>query len=264
MKQFHQLLSGIFISCSSDGKISNSLEFLLNPKHIPKEKVAGLQDHLRRMLMCAFRNPSSGNIEWASYKHYKLMSGDCVQYALSALTALPLPVWPFFGDNNPNLNVFCHLDNYLSAYHQDVKVISRSESSIKVSNGKETLFVYYETARDLVYSAYLSSDCSFKLSFYDRALGSVIIDSQQTSINNSCPIDSTETLDSLQYDGKVNFFGINKSTLSRSFSSLLFLVNGEEALSDARLLIDGFIKLSDVDSALLEPELLATSLFKTF
>ena len=219
LKQIHQLLSGLFISSASDGNISKSLELLLNPKHVPLEKVADVPAHLYELMLCAFKRPHTGKIEWCSYKNHKLMEGECVSYALSGLSAFPIPVWPFFGDNNALLNPFLHLRNYLYAYHQDIEVNMCSKTRIMLSVGSDVLFIYFDSKRDLICSAYVSSDSCLSLSFYEKVLGACIISSKKISSSNFCPINSIEKLDPLQYDGKIHFVGINRSTLKQSFSS---------------------------------------------
>ena len=125
----------------------------------------------------------------------------------------------------------------------------------------ERFYLYTINQREILSSTYLSNDSSLKLSFDDKSVGSCIIDSLELNVDNICPMNSTKTIDPLQYDGSIHFLEINKSTLRRGFSSL-FLTNGEEALNSARLLIDGFIEASDSDSGLMEPEIIVNSLFK--
>ena len=51
LRQFHQLITGLFVSSASDGKLVNSLDLVLRPKSISARQVAGLNSATKDLLM---------------------------------------------------------------------------------------------------------------------------------------------------------------------------------------------------------------------
>ena len=215
LRQVHQLFSGLFVSSASDGKIADSLDILLTPKHISRSEFADLNAAANDLLMCGFKNPVTGKLEWCSYRHQELMKGKCEAYALSGLSAFPLPIWPFFGDSNPSLNVFMHFAEYLPAYHPSFIVERPSEASIKIIDGDDILFVAFVEECHFLFSVFTSTNSVPQISLYRKGLGACIIDSGVIG-TQACPIKSFGKLDRLQYAGNVNYCRFDKSTVNLS------------------------------------------------
>lgn len=245
LKQVHELLSGLFVSSASEGKLAGSLDILLNPKLIFGNQVADLNPVAKDLLMCKFKNISSGNAEWCSYRHHRLMKGQCESYALSGISAFPLPVWPFFGDKNAELNVFKHFAEYLPAYHPSFELKKVSGGLIQVADGDETLSVSYSEEQCFICSAFVSKNSCLRVSFYGKGLGACIIDSNNNFLIS--PINFTEKLDALQYEGDVYCIRLERSRINYSFTSTCFLENAEGARRAAENIFEFVINATASD-----------------
>ena len=240
LRQFHQLLSGLFISSASDGKLVHSLDLVLKPKIIPAGQIADLNAATKDLLMCRFKNSLTGNVEWCSHRHQNLIKGDCEAYALSGLSAFPLPVWPFFGHNNPSLNVFRHLAEFLPAYHPSLTIESLSSDSIKIIDEDDILSVSYSQEHSSCFSIFSSQSSSLQVSLYRDSFGACSI-SCDIAHSLGFPINAFEELNQLQYEGNVEYCRFDKSSLSHTFSSSCFLKKGERARRAAENLLDYFV-----------------------
>lgn len=242
LKQIHQILSGLFVSSASDGKLVNSLDLVLRPKSVSAGKVAELNSATKDLLMCRFKNSLTGDMEWCSHRHQKLMKGAFEAYALSGLSAFPLPVWPFFGHTNASLNVFKHFEEFLTAYHPSLTFESQSRDAIKVIDGDDVLFVSYILEHSFCFSAFSSQSSSLHVSLYRDGFGACTIECDITD-SSSLPINSFEELNQLQYEGNVQCCRFDKSSVNHSFSSSCFLKKGEEVRLAAENLLDYFVDL---------------------
>ena len=254
LKQAHQLLSGLFISSESDGGLAESLDFLLAPKHIENVKVDSLEKHLiKDLLMCKFRNGSTGEIEWCLYRHKNSIEGELMGYALSGLCAFPLPMWPFFGKNNSSLNVFNHFMEYLSSYHPSLALRRPSLDSINIAKGNENLFVSYNRDHTFLFSVFSRDSNFLGISLYRKDFGSCVINGGSLE-SLVAPIKRLEQLDPLQYEGNVQFLQFKKLTLNHSFSSSFCLYDREKLRKIAEHVLDCVIDLVGEDLSSFAPE----------
>ena len=237
LRQVHQLLSGLFVSSASAGKIADSLAILINPKSVASNQIDGLNPKAKELLMCRFRDVLSNRVEWCSYRHQDLMKGDCEAYALSGISAFPLPAWPFFGKSNPSLNIFEHLVHYLPAYHPSLIPNRLSENSLKVVDGGNTLFVSHDKEHHFLFSVFANKNSLLEMSFYGSGLGACILNVAIADSQTS-PVKKFERLDELQYEGNVYCCQIDKSTPSHVFSLSCFLENGEQSLEAVENILD--------------------------
>ena len=253
LRQIHQILSGLFIASASDGKIVDSLDYLINLRRISDSEIASLSVDAKDFLMCKFTNALTGSVEWCVYRYKNLMMGECGDYALSGLSAFPLPVWPFFGNSNPDLNVFTHFVEYLSAYHPCLMLEKPSKDSIRAIDGDNNMFVSFDKGNCCLFSAVSFKDSILQVSFYMKGMGAFVVDAGDIK---SLPysIKLFQQLDPLQYEGNVCCFQFNKSTVKYSFSSLCFLENDGEARRVAEKLFDCVIESVDTDLSLFDPE----------
>ena len=236
LKQVHELVSGLFVSSASEGKFASSLDILLTPKRISGTQVTELNPAAKDLLMCKFKNTLSGKTEWCSYRHHRLMQRECEAYALSGLSAFPLPVWPFFGDKNGGLNVFKHFAEYLPAYHPSFKLEKVSGSSIHVTDGGSSLSISYEKEQCFVCSAFVSKNSCLRVSLYGKGFGACVIDADSNFLIS--PINFIEKLDTLQYEGSVCCIRLERSRINYAFTSTFFLENGEDSRRTAENIFD--------------------------
>ena len=260
LRQVHQLFSGLFVSSASEGKIACSLDFLLCPKLVPSEQILGLSDANKELLMCRFKDLKTGDLEWCSYRHRELMQGESDVYALSALSAFPLPIWPFFGNSNPGLNPFEHFMQYLPAYHPSLMLKRLSRDSIQVIDGDNLFFASFAQDYCFILSVFASKESALQVSLYRKGFGACVVDIGRTN----SPISRSKLLgqlDPLQYEGNVHFLHFDKSMSNHECSALCFLENGKNAARAAESLFNFIVDSVPVcDPFLLDLEQFSSSI----
>ena len=136
---FHTL-SALLISSAHSGKLVRSLELLLKPLPVNNDNTYKLAKEYPSLLVQFYSKNLLNKFHWVpSYASTHTLSKPSATY-LSGLAAFPLPSWPFLlpGDD---LQIFEHLQAYLSAYHPSIRCLITANHKVEMSVNSESIIL---------------------------------------------------------------------------------------------------------------------------
>lgn len=201
LSSYHRFLTSLLVSSIDEGRLVDSLNFLVNPLFLNEQEFLSLNDSLKSMTL--FGVPYESGFIWTNTKYKKMLqkfscSSRNHRYAISGLASFPLRNYPFYHVANVMLNPFLHIQEYISCYHKySVEVLSCSEQHIHLKENQDEFIVSYENKQFIL------------ILLLDRSLEiSALINNSSSSLScsifrycraSSGKLFTQRKLDSLQY-----------------------------------------------------------------
>ena len=221
IKSVHRILSGLLISSAESRRLVDTLDLMLKPRIIDKNTVNKLNSKQKQFLLVSYQLPNANKFEWVLANHTRFIDRDPKAYALSGLAALPLPVWPFFGDN-PSLDARVHFAHYLNAYHPEL-LCKISPGIFSVLLGSSFGVFCYQSDLSMCLSA-AGDDYSVEITLFSREIGTIVF--KRSSIIPESPLRAasiSRLLSPLQYHGSLRCKEIGESIQGVYLSCIAYI-----------------------------------------
>ena len=206
LQSLQHILTAQMISSVHEGELCRSLRYLAEFTELTEAEVNNLSGEARSFVLAGIRNEEAGNaLQWYRVADAEQLRSTPVKYCLSAVAALPLPVWPFYllGEFDPGAHLECYVSAYFPIVHAEF-----STPELHLSRDAQRLTVKLPINERIVSARFSDSD-EGGFSYYVEGVGTVSVSVKKSSSDSRNLTSSSSEgpeflpLSDLQYEGSI-------------------------------------------------------------